>query len=197
MAGNNNNNNVEEKKKRFHTLAKELVKLSRKKVEVAKELAKATDELDFVPEKDSAIYSNKIEPQEELDEILGAAVDAEKALGEIYEACADATFEAIDKDTDKEEVDAVKEAMRSLFRAVKFLVESGVDVDVWMDDTRPHAHVHPRLNQELDRAKKGANGLLDIIDLLSVRIPIDGLESRSGTRLVDFSKGLLGVNCGP
>ena len=133
MAGNNNNNKVEEKK-RFHTLAEELVKLSTKKVEVAKELAKATDELDFVPEKDSAIYSNKIEPQEELDEILGAAVDAEKALGEIYEACADATFEAIDKDTDKEEVDAVKEAMRSLFRAVKFLVESGVDVDVWMDE---------------------------------------------------------------
>ena len=133
MAGNNNNNKVEEKK-RFHTLAEELVQLSRKKVEVAKELAKATDELDFVPEKDSAIYSNKIEPQEELDEILGAAVDAEKALGEIYEACADATFEAIDKDTDKEEVDAVKEAMRSLFRAVKFLVESGVDVDVWMDE---------------------------------------------------------------
>ena len=50
-----------------------------------------------------------------------------KALGEVYKACAEATFEAIDKDTDKEDVDAVKEAMSSLFRAVKFLVvESGV-----------------------------------------------------------------------
>ena len=133
MAGNNNNNKVEEKK-RFHTLAEELVKLSRKKVEVAKELAKAADELDFVPKKDSAIYSDSFEPQEELDEILGAAVDAEKALKEIYEACADATFEAVDKDTDREEVDAVKEGMHSLFCAVKFLVESGVYVDVWMDD---------------------------------------------------------------
>ena len=62
-------------------------------------------------------------------------MEAEKALGEVYEACAEATFEAIDKDMDREEVDAVKEAMHSLFRAVKFLVvESGVDVDVWMDD---------------------------------------------------------------
>ena len=56
-------------------------------------------------------------------------MEAEKALGEVYEACAEATFEAIDKDMDREEVDAVKEAMCSLFRAVKFL-----DVDVWMDD---------------------------------------------------------------
>ena len=61
-------------------------------------------------------------------------MEAEKALGEVYEACAEPTFEAIDKDMDREEVDAVKEAMCSLFRAVKFLVESGVDVDVWMDD---------------------------------------------------------------
>ena len=52
-------------------------------------------------------------------------MEAEKALGEVYEACAEATFE----DIDREEVDAVKEAMCSLFRAVKFL-----DVDVWMDD---------------------------------------------------------------
>ena len=133
MAGNNNNNKVEEKK-RFHTLAEELVQLSRKKVEVAKELAKAADELDFVPKKDSAIYSDSFEPQEELDEILGAAVDAKKALKEIYKACADATFEAVDKDTDREEVDAVKEGMHSFFCAVKFLVESGVYVDVWMDD---------------------------------------------------------------
>ena len=131
---NNNNKDSVEGKKRFHTLAKELVQLSRRKVEVAKELAKAADELDFVPEKDSAIYSDSFEPQEELDEILGATVDAEKALKEIYEACADATFEAVDKDTDREEVDAVKEGMHSLFCAVKFLVESGVDVDVWMDD---------------------------------------------------------------
>ena len=56
-------------------------------------------------------------------------MEAEKALGEVYEACAEATFEAIDKDMDREEVDAVKEAMCSLFRTVKFL-----DVDVWMDD---------------------------------------------------------------
>ena len=44
-------------------------------------------------------------------------MEAEKALGEVYEACAEATFEAIDKDMDREEVDAVKEAMPSLVRA--------------------------------------------------------------------------------
>ena len=132
---NNNNKDIVEEKKKFHTLAEKLVQLSKKKVEVAKELTKTTDELDFVPEKDTAIYSDKMEPEEELDEILGAAVDAEKALKEIYEACAEATFEAIDRDTDREEVDAVKQAVRSLFRAVKFLVvESGIDIDMWTDD---------------------------------------------------------------
>ena len=65
--------------------------------------------------------------------VFGEEVSARAGLRN--EVCAEATFEAIDKDTDREEVDAVKKAMRSLFHAVKFLVvESGVDVDVWMDD---------------------------------------------------------------
>ena len=66
---NNNNDSVEEKK-RFHTLAEKLVELSRKKVEVAKELSKAMDELDFVPKEDSGTWSESLEPQEELDHIL-------------------------------------------------------------------------------------------------------------------------------
>ena len=130
---NNNNKDSVEQMKRFHALAEELVKLSRKKVEVAKELVKAACELDFVPKKDPYIHSDKNEPEEELDYILGAAVESEEALEEIYEACARSTFEAIDKDTDKEEVNAVKEAVRSLCRAVQYLVvESGVDV--WTHD---------------------------------------------------------------
>ena len=64
---NNNNDSVKEKK-RFHTLVEKLVELSRKKVEVAKELSKAMDELDFVPKEDSG--SESLEPQEELDHIL-------------------------------------------------------------------------------------------------------------------------------
>ena len=72
-----------------------------------------------------------------------------------------------------------------------------LDNEIILHVIHPHVHVHPRLNKELDCAKKGAHRLLDSIDLLFVRILINSLESRIGTRLVDFSQGLLGVNCGP
>ena len=71
------------------------------KVKVVQELAKAVRKLEFVPKKDPSIYSDSLEAQEELDYFLMAEV----------------TFEIVDKDMDREEVNAVKEEMRSLFRA--------------------------------------------------------------------------------
>ena len=72
-----------------------------------------------------------------------------------------------------------------------------LDNEIILHVIHPHVHVHPRLHQELYCAKKGMHPLLDSINLLPVRILINSLESRIGTRLVDFSKGLLGFNCGP
>ena len=72
-----------------------------------------------------------------------------------------------------------------------------LDIEIILHVIHHHVHVHPRLNQELDCAKRGTNCLLDGIDLLPVRILIKSLESRIGTPPVDFSQGLLGFNCGP
>ena len=82
MAGNEGKDGAEEKK-RFHTLAETLVKLSKNKFEVAKELSKATDELDFASEVEGS-RNAFLEAREELKLILKNMVEVEESLENFY-----------------------------------------------------------------------------------------------------------------
>ena len=113
MAGNDDKDDVEGKK-RFHTLSEDLVKLSKKKIEVAKELFKAKDELDFAPEEDEDLRNTCLESREELDRILKNMVKVEKSLKNFYKACAGTTFDGADIDQDREDITEIKQAARYL-----------------------------------------------------------------------------------
>ena len=109
MAGNDDKDDVEGKK-RFHTLSEELVKLSKKKIEVAKELFKAKDELDFAPEEDEDLRNTCLESREELDRILKNMVKVEKSLKNFYKACAGTTFDGADIDQESDDMTEIKQA---------------------------------------------------------------------------------------
>ena len=109
MAGNEGKDGAEEKK-RFHTLAETLVKLSKNKFEVAKELSKATDELDFAPEEDEDLRNTCLEQREELMRILKNMVKVEKSLKNFYKACAGTTFDGADIDQESDDMTEIKQA---------------------------------------------------------------------------------------
>ena len=109
MAGNDDKDDVEGKK-RFHTLSEDLVKLSKKKIEVAKELFKAKDELDFAPEEEEIHRDTCLDSREELGRILKNMVKVEKSLKNFYKACAGTTFDGADIDQESDDMTEIKQA---------------------------------------------------------------------------------------
>ena len=129
------------RQEKYKISAEKLITLSTEKVKAAKESANSAKDLDFA----------FLEAREELELILKNMVEVEEFLEDFYKLCAGATFEAVDRDQNKDQVMEIKQA------ALDF-VEASHSLKSEVDLYHPTIIQNQSLNNVLDT---GMDNVLD------------------------------------